>query len=376
VQAAVNYGLPRNPDYNGKVQEGAGFLQFTIRNGRRHSTAAAFLEKARNRPNLKIETDAHVQRIDFEGRCATGVAYMLDGTPRQTKAAREVILSAGALDSPKMLMLSGIGPGAHLQEHGIEVLADLPGVGRNLQDHFHVNMTFRAIEGASANPQLRGWRAYWNGAKYIVNRRGLLAIGASEACVFYRGLANATTPDIQAHFRPVSWEFSPAGVLQIGRGPELTSSFTYLRPQSRGWVTLKSTDPNEGVSIRCNYFDAQPDREAVAAGINLMRGIHGTKPLRSLIVEELAPGPDVLTEAEMIDFARNTVQTMHHWSCTCAMGNDEMAVVDDQLRVRGIQGLRVVDTSVFPRLTSGNTNAPTIMVAEKAADLVKASARN
>ena len=173
----------------------------------------------------------------------------------------------------------------------------------------------------------------------------------------------------------MSWEFSPSGVLRIGSAPDLTSSFAYLRPHSRGWVKLKSTDPNEGASMRCNYFNEQIDRDAVAAGIKLLRGIYGTEPLKSLIVRELTPGPDVQSDDEMIEYARNTVQTMHHWSCTCAMGNDEMAVVDDELRVHGVERLRVVDASVFPRVTSGNTNAPTIMAAEKASDMIKAAHR-
>ncbi len=371
VEAAVNYGLPRNPDYNGAEQEGVGFLQFSIRNGMRHSTAAAFLENARARANLTVVTEAHVQRIDFDGRRAAGISYRRgNGDIQQAKARREVTISAGAIDSPKLLMLSGIGPAEKLQELGIPVVADLPGVGANLQDHAYVHYNCQSTADASVNRQLRGWRPYLHGAYYVMTRRGLLSMGSSQAVAFARTLPGATRPDIQMMFRPMSWEFSPDGTLEIGRDPALTASTCFLRPHSRGHIELRSADAGDRPKIFTNYLEAQADRDAAVAGIRLMRGIFAKEPLKSKIVAEIDPGPDCRNDDEIVDYARRTVQSMHHWCGTCKMGDDNMAVVDDHLRVRGVEGLRVIDASIMPTVPSGNTNAPAIMVAEKGADLI------
>jgi len=372
VEAGVRLGLPRNPDYNAAQQEGIGFLQFSIRRGRRHSTAAAFLDEASRRPNLRIETGASVHRIVFDGKRAAGVEFAQGGVARIENAAREVILCAGAIDSPKLLMLSGIGPGAILQEHGIAPVHDLPGVGRNLQDHLYIHYTADATPDSSINAELHGLRLLYHGAYYLLTKGGVLTLGSSQACAWARVLPGADRPDMQIFFRPVSWEFSPSGTLEIGRTPSVSASCSPIRPQSRGWIGLRSPDPTVQARIVPNYLEAVPDRIAAVKGFALMRRIMDTEPMKSRILRERLPGPACVTEDDMLDHVRRTAQSQHHWAGTCKMGNDPMAVVDDRLRVRGVEGLRVIDASIMPTISAGNTNAPTIMIGEKGADMVRA----
>ncbi len=375
IEAGARLGLPRNPDYNAAQQEGVGFLQFTIRDGRRHSTSAAFLADAARRPNLAIATEALVRRIVFDGKRATGVEFARGGETRVETAAREVILCAGAIDSPKILMLSGVGPGAELQTHGIEPVHELPGVGRNLQDHLYVHYTADSTPDSSMNADLHGLRLMFHGAYYLLTRRGLLTFGSSQACAWVRILPGADRPDLQIFFRPVSWEFSPSGTLEIGRTPSVSASCSPIRPHSRGWIGLRSPDPAAPAKIVPNYLEAVPDRIAAVKGFALIRRIMATEPMKARIVRERFPGPDCATEDDILAHVRNTVQSQHHWAGSCKMGNDSMAVVDDWLCVHGVTGLRVIDASIMPTVSAGNTNAPTIMIGEKGADLIKAGAR-
>jgi choline dehydrogenase len=378
IQASVALGLPERNDLNGAEQEGAGFLHFTIRDGRRHSTYDAFLRPVEHRRNLTVVTDAAVQKIEVKGNRATGVHYRRGREPVFASARRDVILCAGALDSPKLLMVSGIGPGEALQKLSIPVAADLPGVGANLQDHLYIHHTYRATPESSINADLRGLRKYLHGAHYVMTRRGLLSLGASQAAAFVRALPGSERPDLQLMFRPVSWDFTPKGTLVIGDTPAVGASVCVLRPHSRGRVSLRGPSADQPPSILANYLEASIDRQAVTAGVHWLRRLFETEPLRSRIVAEVAPGSAVQSDEEILGYARKTLQSMHHWSGTCKMGdvrNDPMAVVDDALRVRGIDGLRVVDASIMPVIPSGNTNAPTIMVAEKAADLIRQAAR-
>jgi choline dehydrogenase len=367
----VNVGLRRNDDINGERQEGVGYIQFTIGRGRRHSSAAAFLTPAQGRPNLAIATEALVHRIICKDGRAIAVEYSRDGRVQVEEAGKEIIVAAGVFDSPRVLMRSGIGPAARLRELGIAVVTELPGVGENLQDHVYIHHTCDSTADSSINKELRGLRVYLHGIYYMLTHRGLLTTGASQACAWVRSMPGSERPDTQIFFRPVSWEFSKAGTLVIGSTPAIGSSCSPLRPHSRGRVTLRSADPSDRPIIFANYLDAEWDRQVVVEGVRMMRQIFATEPLKARIVREVVPGPDCRTDDEILDYASRTAQSQHHWVGTCKMGSDPMAVVDDQLRVRGITGLRVIDASVMPTITSGNTNAPAIMIGEKGADLIK-----
>jgi choline dehydrogenase len=361
IKAGAALGLQERSDLNGSEQEGTGFLHFTIRDGRRHSTYDAFLRPVEHRRNLAIVTDAAVQRIEFKGNRTIGVHYRRGREPVFAAARRDVILCAGALDSPKLLMVSGIGPGESLQRLSIPVVADLPGVGANLQDHLYIHHTYHSTPESSINAELRGLRKYLHGAQYVMTRRGLLSLGASQAAAFVRALPGSERPDLQLMFRPVSWDFSPKGTLVIGETPAVGASVCVLRPHSRGRVSLRGPSADQPPAILANYLESTVDRQAVIAGVHWLRRMFETEPLRSRIVSETTPGKAVRTDDEILSYARKTLQSMHHWSGTCKMGdvrNDPMAVVDDTLRVRGIHGLRVVDASIMPLIPSGNTNAP------------------
>lgn len=375
IQAGAGLGLAVSSDLNGAEQDGTGFLHFSIRDGQRVTTADAFLTPAQSRANLKVETEALVRKIVIENGRATGVGYRRGGQDHQVSAAREVILSTGTFDSPKLLMLSGVGPAEALRAQGIEVVADLPGVGRNLQDHLYVHSTFRTTAESSLNGELRGWKKYLHGAIYMLTRKGLLTMGASQACAFVRGLPGASRPDLQIMFRPVSWEFSGFGTLEIGSFPAVGMSMCQLRPQSRGRVELRSAQAEDSARIYANYLDSPADRDAVVAGVRWMRRLSQAEPLTSRIVETIAPKIDFDSDFEIMAYARETAQSVHHWVGSCKMGIDAMAVVDPELRVRGIECLRVVDASIMPTISSGNTAAPVMMIAQKGAALIKAAGR-
>ncbi|WPG41055.1 choline dehydrogenase [Variovorax sp. EBFNA2] len=375
VQAGVAAGLARNADIAGATQEGVGYLQHTIGDGLRSSTARAYLAPARDRPNLQIVGDAAVERVRIENGRTTGVEFVQNGTRRFARARKEVLVCAGAIGSPQLLMLSGLGAPEQLQAHGIAVLRALPGVGANLQDHLAMNAGFEVREGASMNAALSGWRKFAHGAGYLLHRRGPLAVGASHAVAFVRSAPQIEVPDIQLSFRPLSFAFDSKNQLRMHPFPGVQFASAMLRPRSRGQITLRSADPHAPPLIQANYLADADDERVMIATLRWIRRIAAAPPLADLVVREDLPGVQVESDEEIMDFVRRNSQTLYHPVGTCAMGTGPQAVVDARLRVHGVPGLRVVDASVMPTIVSGNTNAPTIMIAEKAADMILEDAR-
>ena len=373
IDAADAVGVARTDDFNGKEQDGAGYFQLTARNGLRCSTAAGYLRPAKRRGNLLVRTNAHTQRIDVDGGRAVGVTYSLGGKAHTARARREVILAAGAIGSPQILMLSGIGPAEHLKSHGIEVVADLQGVGKNLQDHLQVRVVYKLNKPISVNDEVRSvFGRTMAGIQFMLTRRGPLAMGASQACAFVRTRPGLEAPDIQYHVQPLSTDKLGAGLHPFSG---VTMSTCQLRPESRGEILLKSPDVSAHPAIHPNYLATELDRTTQVAGMRFSRKIASAVRLAEVIESEYAPGAHVQTDEALLEAARQSSTTIYHPVGTCKMGHDAMSVVDDRLRVRGISGLRVVDASIMPTLTSGNTNAPTIMIAEKASDMILQDAR-
>jgi choline dehydrogenase len=373
VTAAVESGIPTNPDFNGATQEGAGFFQTTTRRGRRASTAFSYLRPAKNRGNLRIETSALAQRILFEGRRARAVEYRQGGGLRTARARKEILISGGAYNSPQLLQLSGVGPAELLKQHGIDIVLDAPGVGNDLQDHMQVRLVMRCAKPVTLNDTLNHpLRRVLAGARYAAFRRGPLTIAAGTSGAFFKTNPRLATPDIQIHFLPFSTD-------KMGEKLHSFSGFSasvcQLRPESRGSLRIKSADPGVPPEIRINYLATETDRAAFIDGIKILRKILSAPALKPYVTEEVAPGPKVSSDEDLLAFCRQTGSTVYHPTSTCRMGNDSLAVVDPRLRVRGIEGLRVVDASVMPDLMSGNTNAPTIMIAEKASDMILQDAR-
>ncbi|HWQ37044.1 MAG TPA: choline dehydrogenase [Burkholderiales bacterium] len=374
IAAAAELGIPRNDDFNGPTQEGAGYLHLTTRNGLRCSAAVAYLRPAEGRPNLAVETDAHVTRVLFDGARAVGVEYARKGRTLRARSAQEVILCAGSVQSPQLLQLSGIGHGEHLSRLGVPVVRHLPGVGENLQDHLILRLMYKCAQPITTNDQLRtilGKLA--TAARWAILRRGPMAVGVMMGGLITRALPDAKTPDYQFFLSTVSAE-------ERGATPHPWSGFTFnyypLRPTSRGWVRALSPDSRAHPAIRYNYLSTDYDRRAMVAGFRLTRRIAATRAFAPYVASEYRPGPEVRSDDEMLAYIRSTATTGFHPCGTCRMGTDEGAVVDPRLRVHGIQGLRVADASVMPTIVSGNTNAATIMIAEKAADLIKEDARS
>ena len=368
IGAAQQAGYPRNDDFNGPTQEGAGYFQLTAKNGRRWSTAVGYLKKARRRSNLVVETNALTGRILFEGRRAVGVEYRQGGTTRIASASGEVILAGGAFNSPQLMQLSGLGPAELLRTHGIDVTADMPGVGDDLQDHLQVRIQYRCTEPITMNDVVNDWRQRIGaGMRYALFRKGLLAIGAGYAGGFFRTSDNVATPDVQVHFIIFSGEASGAALHPF---PGFIASICQLRPESRGFVRIKSADPAAPPAIQPRYLSDPIDRDTVVAGLKLLRGIMQQPAMQHYIAEERVPGPKVTSDADLLAFARASGTTVFHPTSTCRMGADANAVVDERLRVRGIGNLRVVDASIMPTVVSGNTNAAVVMIAEKGADMI------
>jgi len=368
IAAAEETGIPRNPDYNGASQEGVGYFQTTSRNGRRCSAAVAYLRPIRDRANLEVETGALSTRILLEDGRATGIAYTQDGVERQALARREVILAGGAINSPQLLQLSGIGPGAPLKALGIEVRHELPGVGADLQDHFQVRLVHELNRPMSMNDDVNNpWRKLKVGLQYLLRRTGPLTISAGQVALFTRTRPELETPDIQFHFIPFSAD-GHGQTLHAFSG--VTMSVCQLRPESRGSVSLKSADPREAPAIQPNFLGSERDRQTIVDGLKVARRIAAAPAYSRHVRQEHIPGPDVGDDDALLAFARETGTTVFHPAGTCRMGDDAGAVVDARLRVHGIRGLRVADCSIMPTLVSGNTNAPAIMIGEKAADLV------
>jgi choline dehydrogenase len=368
IRAANELGIPRTADFNGVNQEGVGYYQLFTRNGWRSSSATAYLRPAERRPNLQIETDAHVLRVLFDGTKAVGVRYRKQGEEFEAKAAREVILSAGAIQSPQLLQLSGIGPSELLKAFDIPVVKDLPGVGENLQDHLQLRLMYKCTKPITTNDDLASlWRRCKIGLQWLVKRTGPLAIGINQGGLFTRVLPESQTPDVQFHFATLSAELAGA---RPHPWPGFTMSVCQLRPQSRGTVRIRSADPFAAPSMQANYLSTEADRRCALAGIRLARRLAATNALRPYIAAEYRPGENARSDAELLEFARNYGATIFHPAGTCKMGADRMAVVDSHLKVHGVENLRVVDCSIMPTLVSGNTHAPVVMIAEKAADLI------
>ena len=373
VKAAVNSGLPSTDDFNGASQDGAGLTQVTVKNGVRESTARSFLRPARNRSNLEIWPEVLTRKIVLDGKKATGVEISRNGQQETVHASREVIVSAGAYNSPQLLQLSGIGAGEHLQSLGIPVLHDLKGVGENLHDHVYVNTIYETTRDQSANQDIQGLGIIAHVFKYLLQRKGLLTIPVSQACAFLRALPGADRPDIQVAFRPVSFELGPNGA-KLSDYPGVTASSCRLRPQSRGHVRITSSDPHTQPEILHNYLVDPTDQQAALIGLRWTRDIFNTPPLKQLCREEVLPGVSRQSDDDLLAHARENSNPVYHPVGSCKMGQDDMAVVDETLRVHGIDSLRVIDASIMPVISSGNTNGPTIMIAEKGADLIKAAA--
>ncbi len=369
IEAAVANGIPRNDDFNGAAQEGAGYFQANTRNGRRISTAVGYLRPAEKRPNLKVEVEALATRILFEGKRATGVEYRQGGVT-MTAQAREVILAGGAINSPQLLQLSGVGPAALLQANGIPVVHESPDVGEGLQDHFYVRTFWRCTRPVTLNDDMKSlWRKAGIGLKYLLQKRGPLTVSAGYAAAFTRTRPELGRPDAQFYFI----NFSVAkrgGILDPFSG--FTCSMSQLRAESRGHVRIKSADPSAAPAILYNYLATENDRRTMVDGLKKLRRLVNTAPFNRYVAEERTPGRDVNTDDEWLDFCRATGETVYHPTSTCRMGTDARSVVDAELRVRGIAGLRVVDASIMPAVVSGNTNAAVVAIAEKASDLILA----
>lgn len=373
ITGAEEIGIPRNPDFNGARQEGAGYYQLTTRNGLRCSSAKAFLKPALKRSNLKLMTNAQVEGLTFDGNRVTGVRCRAGGQMRTLTARAEVILSAGSINSPQILQLSGIGPAEVLGPVGISVRHNLPGVGENLQDHYQVRNVARATKPITLNDQMATLTGKIGiGLDYLLRRRGALTISAGQVGVFARTRPDLEEPDMQIHFMTLSTD-QPGKSLHSFSG--FTSSVCQLRPESRGHVRVVSADPFAKPAITANYLSTPTDRGVTVAALRLSRAILAAPTMRALVAEEVIPGASVQSDAELLDFARQKGGSIFHPVGTCKMGDDTMAVVDDRLRVHGIDGLRVADASIMPTLVSGNTNAPAIMIGEKAADLILEDAR-
>jgi choline dehydrogenase-like flavoprotein len=368
IEAAQSAGIPRNDDFNGATQEGAGYFQLTSKNGRRWSTAVGYLRPARCRPNLAIVSNALASRIVFSGRRAVGVSYLQQGVTRTAYADAEVIVAGGAFNSPQLLQLSGLGPAKVLRDLGIEVIADMPGVGADLQDHLQIRMQYRCTEPITMNDVINHWRhRYGAGLRYIMSRKGLLTIGAGYAGAFLLTRRELATPDVQIHFLIFSAEAAGAVLHAF---PGFMASVCQLRPESRGFVRIKSHDPNVPPAIQPRYLSARGDRDTVVAGMKAMRRIMSEPQMRRYIAEERAPGAHCVSDGDLLAFARDTGTTVYHPTSTCRMGPDPPAVVDERLRVRGFERLRVIDASIMPTVVSGNTNAAAVMIGEKGADMV------
>ena len=373
IEGAVEAGIPRNPDYNGRIQEGIAYAQRTIKNGRRMSAARAFLHPAMRRPNLRVVTHAHTTSLVLEGKRAVGVRYLKggrDGTASEVRARREVILSAGSYNSPQLLLLSGIGPAAHLASLGIPVRHALAGVGENLRDHYAPRLVVRVKNIDTINERVRGMRLVSEVAKWVFTRKGVLSLSPTLVYCFWRSNPGVANSDLQLTFTPASYLEGVQGELE--REPGMTVAAWQQRPESRGYVRLRSADPFDAPIIQPNYLDLESDRRVLLAGMRLARRLLKSRQLAPYYLREDFPGPEVETDDEFLEAAKKRGTTTFHPSGTCRMGpaSDPVAVVDDQLRVRGLEGLRVIDASIMPTMLSANLNAATLMIAEKASDIL------
>lgn len=376
MEGAVSLGIPRNPDYNGKIQEGVSYCQRTIDKGLRVSGSTAFLKPAMKRPNVHVQTHAHATEIIFEGKRAVGVRYTKGGkggTPIEVRANKEVILSGGTYNSPQLLQLSGIGSPDLLGAHGIQVRHALP-VGEGLQDHYAPRTVARAKDIKTINELRRGFSLWIEALKWATARRGLLSLSPTMVYCFWHSGESADSSDLQLTFTPASYKEGVQG--QLEDEPGMTVASWQQRPESRGYVRIRSSDPFAPPIIQTNYLDAELDRRVIVGGMKLARRLLKSAPLSPYYAYEDFPGPNINTDDEFLAAATERGTTTFHPGCTCRMGpaDSTWAVVDDQLRVHGLEGLRVIDASVMPRMISANLNASTMMIADRASDLIRGKA--
>ncbi|MFC7517332.1 GMC family oxidoreductase [Herbaspirillum sp. GCM10030257] len=369
LEAGQQYGLPFNPDFNGATEYGVGAYQLTLKNGWRSSSAVAFLKPVRQRPNLTVITEAYTHRVLFDGAVATGVEWRHKGVVHQTKAEREVILSAGAIQSPQILQLSGIGPAELLRQHGIAVVVDAPEVGENLKDHYQARTIVRLKKKMSLNNDVRNpFRLASMGMEWLFRQSGPLTVGAGQVGGFGKTeYAQDNRADMQFNVMPLSVD-KPGTPLHDY--PGFTASACQCRPLSKGKIQIRSADPLVAPRIETNYLNAELDRKVLTAGVQMLRDIYRQPAFRDLVAEEVLPGTRRTTPEDLLEFARTAGGTVFHPVGTCRMGSDPRAVVDPQLRVRGVDRLRVIDASVMPDMISANTNAASIMIGEKGADIM------
>jgi len=377
IAGAVGMGIPRNPDYNGEAQEGVGFFQRTIHGRWRMSTARTFLRPAKSRSNLEIRTNAQAMTILFDGKRATGVRYMRNrekGAARDVRARREVIICCGAFNTPKLLQLSGIGPGQFLQEIGVPVVHDLPGVGENLSDHFSVRIVARAKNIRTLNEIATGVGLVGQIARWVLGMPSVLALSPSLVYFFWKSKDGLPAPDLQGVFTPASYKEGYVGMLD--NYPGMTCGVWRHRPDSRGYVRLRSGDVFEDPVIQPNYLQHPRDQQVLVDGIRLARRLLQTPELAQFVASETLPGPATVSDADLLDFARRYGVSSYHPNGTAHMGpaSDPTAVVDDQLRVHGLERLRIADSSVIPSIPSANICAATMMIGEKAADMIRGRA--
>ena len=372
IKAAGEVGIGYTKDYNGAAQDGIGMTQTTIRNGRRMSTAFCYLDPARGRPNLTIQANALTESLLFEGRRCVGVRYTVEGQTREARAGREVVVSAGSINSPQLLELSGIGQPERLQALGIEVRNELKGVGENLRDHYSPRMkwTIPAALGMTYNDKARGLGLVWQALRYGITRKGLLGLPASPIRAYVRTRRGLDAPDAA-----ISWiPFLAAPNFKLAKESGVTAIMNILRSESTGSVHVSAKAPRTPPAVRFNFLTAQLDREVTLEAMRITRRIMTAPAMQGIAKDEIAPGVNIQSDDELLDWVRNNAETTYHPVGTCKMGADPMAVVDSELRVHGMEGLRVADASIMPTLTSGNTNAPSIMIGEKASRMMLAAA--
>jgi choline dehydrogenase len=373
IQAAKNIGIDYNSDYNGATQDGIAMSQVTINKGRRQSTAYCYLDPARGRPNLTIQTGAMAESLILDGKTCVGVRYRVRGEALEAKATREVIVSGGSINSPQLLELSGIGQPERLQRCGIEPVHALPGVGENLRDHYSPRVKFAITEkNLTFNDKGRGWRLVREALKYGFFRTGFLATTSVPIRMYFRTREGLDSPDATISILPFLYEMV-GRERRIAKQRGITLNINVLRSDSTGSIHIKSADPAEPPAIRFNFLSSALDRTGLLFAMRKARALMAAIPMAEIIAKEIAPGPACQSDDELLEWVRNNAETTYHPVGTCKMGSDPMAVVDDQLRVHGIGRLRVADASIMPTLTSGNTNAPSIMIGEKCAAMILSS---
>ncbi len=372
IEAAGQVGINYTKDYNGAQQDGIAMTQSTIRKGRRMSTAYCYLDPARDRPNLTIQANALTESLVLDGKRCIGVRYTVNGRKREASATREVVVSTGSINSPQLLELSGIGRAEVLKQHGIEVRHELNGVGENLRDHYSPRMRWRvpASLGLTYNDKGRGLGLVWQALKYALTNEGLLGLPAAPIRAYIRTREGLESPNAA-----ISWiPFLVGNNFQLAKESGVTAITNVLRSESTGSIHISSADATKPPAIRFNFLSAQLDRDVTLEAMRMTRKIMTAPAMQDVATEEIAPGVSIDADDELLDWVKKNAETTYHPIGTCKMGTDPMAVVDDQLRVHGMEGLRVADASIMPTLTSGNTNAPSIMIGEKAARMVLAAA--